>query len=283
MEPTLQQFAEQSLISEFDRSLDQFLELINEKYNYDFRQYAHASLRRRVVQAMHSMGYLDLESLGEKVLTDSNSFYDLIQCLTVTVSEMFRNPPYYLALREKVVPKLRKYPSLKVWIAGCSTGEEVYSLAILLQEEGLLDRTIIYATDINPRSLVHAERGIFEVDLVRKFTRSYQLSGGKRSLSDYYTAAFGAAKFRDDLKENIIFADHSLATDAVFSEAQLISCRNVLIYFDRQLQDKALGLFHDSLCPQGFLGLGTSETVLFSKHSPQFVSIAEDERIFRKS
>ena len=231
---------------------------------------------------MNQMNCRTLSALQEKILHDSKSFYDLLQFLTISVSEMFRDPSYFFALREKAIPVLKTYPSLKVWVAGCSTGEEAYSLAILLQEEELLERTILYATDINPRSLEKASSGVFDLKEVQKSSQNYQTSGGKRSLSDYYTAAFDSVKFDSALSKNITFADHSLATDEVFSETHLISCRNVLIYFDRALQNRALGLFHDSLCTRGFLGLGSKETIQFTQHDKYFDPFVKRDRIFQK-
>ena len=209
-------------------------------------------------------------------------FEDLLQHFTIPVTEMFRDPSYFLSLREKVIPVLRTYPSLKVWVAGCSTGEEVYSLAILLQEEGLLERTTLYATDINPRSLEKAEKGIFDLKEIQKYTQNYQKSGGKRALSDYYTASCVSGKFNSDLNKNVTFWDHSLATDAVFSETHLISCRNVVIYFDTELQDRAFGLFQESLCPKGLLGLGAQETILLSQYEKHFDHFVKKDRIFQK-
>jgi chemotaxis protein methyltransferase CheR len=198
------------------------------------------------------------------------------------VSEMFRDPGYYRALREQVMPVLRTYPSIKVWIAGCSTGEEVYSMAILLREEGLLEKSIVYATDINPQSLDKARQGIFALESLKNYTANYQRSGGLRSLSDYYTAAYDGARFEHSLRDKITFADHSLATDSVFAETHLISCRNVLIYFNKRLQDRALGLFKESLCRRGFLGLGSKESLDFSSHAKGFEDVVRTERIFRK-
>jgi chemotaxis protein methyltransferase CheR len=195
---------------------------------------------------------------------------------------MFRDPAYFLALRRHVVPVLRTYPSLKVWVAGCSTGEEPYSLAILLHEEGLLDRTILYATDINHASLEKARHGIFPLEPMQAFTRNYQRAGGLRSFSDYYSAAYGGALFDRRLRDSITFADHSLATDSVFSETQLVSCRNVLIYFNRTLQDRALGLFHESLSRRGFLGLGSKETLDFSAYAERFEPVSRPDRLYRK-
>ncbi|CUA81894.1 Methylase of chemotaxis methyl-accepting proteins [Gulbenkiania indica] len=258
------------------------IEAIYLKYNHDFRNYSPASLRRRVAYALQQFGCQTVSALQEKVLHDPDAFMRLLQILTIPVSEMFRDPTYFLALRQHVVPMLRTYPSLKVWIAGCSTGEEVYSMAILLHEEGLLERTILYATDINPQSLEKAERGIYSADSVRKFTQNYQKAGGKRAFSNYYTAAYNSAIMDKSLRQNVTFADHSLATDSVFSETHFVSCRNVLIYFDRALQDRAFGLFHESLCRRGFLGLGAKETVQFSAYAELFEPVVREDRIFRK-
>lgn len=258
------------------------VEAIFLRYGQDFRDYAQASLKRRVLQAQQRMGAASISALQERVLHDPDGFAELLQYLTVPVSEMFRDPSYFLALRRHVVPVLRTYPSIKVWVAGCSTGEEPYSLAILLKEEGLLARTILYATDINHASLEKARRGIFALDHMQAFTRNYQRAGGTRSFSDYYTAAYGGALFDRALRESITFADHSLATDAVFSETQLVSCRNVLIYFNRKLQDRALGLFHESLSHRGFLGLGTKETLDFSAYADRFEPVSRPDRIYRK-
>lgn len=252
------------------------------RYGHDFRDYAQASLKRRVLQAQQRMGAASVSALQERVLHDPQQFAELLQYLTVPVSEMFRDPAYFLSLRRHVVPVLRTYPSLKVWVAGCSTGEEPYSLAILLQEEGLLERTILYATDINHASLEKARKGIFALDAMQAFTRNYQRAGGLRSFSDYYTAAYGGAVFDKSLRERITFADHSLATDAVFSETHLVSCRNVLIYFNRALQDRALGLFHESLVHRGYLGLGSKETIDFSGYAARFEPVSRPERIYRR-
>ena len=258
------------------------IEAIYLRYSYDFRDYSSASLKRRVLLALKQMHCENISQLQRRILYDPQAFMELLQFLTIPVSEMFRDPSYYLALREQVIPVLCTYPSLKIWIAGCSTGEEVYSMAILLKEEGLLDRTILYATDINPRSLERARQGIFNIDNMRQYTSNYQGAGGKHSLSDYYTAAYDSAIMDKSLKENITFADHSLATDSVFAETQLISCRNVLIYFNKPLQNRAFGLFYDSLCHRGFLGLGSKETVEFSGYAEQFEAFDKPERVFRK-
>ena len=258
------------------------IEAVFLRYGHDFRDYAPASMKRRVLQAQARMGMASISALQESVLHDAAEFAVLLQYLTVPVSEMFRDPAYFLALRRHVVPVLRTYPSIKIWVAGCSTGEEPYSLAILLKEEDLLERTILYATDINHASLDKARAGIFSLDHMQSFTRNYQKAGGTRSFSDYYTAAYGGALFDKSLRDSITFADHSLATDAVFSETQLVSCRNVLIYFNRKLQDRALGLFHESLSHRGFLGLGSKETLDFSAYAERFEAVSRPERIYRR-
>jgi chemotaxis protein methyltransferase CheR len=266
-----------------DSEQAQLLEGLYEKYGYDFRQYSHASMNRRIHQAMIFLRHDRIQSLQERALSDSSHFFELLQFLTVSVSEMFRDPMYYKSLRENVFPILSTYPSLKVWIAGCSTGEEVYSLAILLKEEGLLERTIIYATDINSLNLEKAEAGVFKLSDVQKFTMSYHRSGGKAEFSDYYTAGEDAVIFDKSFRKNITFSDHSLSTDMVFSETHFISCRNVMIYFDKELQNRALELFHESLCRKGFLGLGSKETVSFSTCASSFDVIDKKNRIYRKN
>ena len=258
------------------------LDAIYSRYHYDFRQYASASLRRRLSQALARMECATISALQEKVLHDASVFPQLLEFLTVQVSDLFRDPEVYLTLRRDVVPLLATYPSLKIWVAGCSTGEEAYSFAIMLAEEGLLDRTIIYATDINDESLNRARSGIYSLERVKQFTLNHRDAGGKSSLSDYYHAAHDNAVMAARLREHITFADHSLATDSAFSEVQLISCRNVLIYFDRELQDRAIGVFHDSLCHRGFLCLGTKEAIRFSTHADAFTEFRGPERIFRK-
>lgn len=268
--------------SDFDIELRMLVEAVYLKYNYDFRDYTGASQKRRVLVAMREMECATVSELQSRVLHEPNGFAQLLQYLTIPVTEMFRDPDYFLAVREQVAPFLKTYPSLKIWVAGCSTGEEVYSLAILLKEEGLLERSIIYATDINPESLEAARRGVFPLDRMRLYTENYQKSGGKAAFSDYYTAAYGGALFERSLMENVTFADHSLSTDSVFSETHFVSCRNVLIYFNRRLQDRVLGLFHDSLCHRGFLGLGSKESIDFSSYAERFEPLARRERLFRK-
>jgi chemotaxis protein methyltransferase CheR len=268
--------------TDFDIELELLIDAIYLKYHYDFRRYAAASLRRRLTTAMARFGCQTLSQLQDKVLHEPAVFPVLLNLLTVQVSEMFRDPAYFRSLRNEVVPLLRTYPSLKVWVAGCSTGEEAYSMAILLHEEGVLARTLIYATDINAEALQKAEAGVYDVDRIAGFTENHRKSGARSSLSDYYTAAYGRAVFDKSLKQHIVFSDHSLATDSVFAEVQLVSCRNVLIYFNRELQGRAVGLFRDALCRHGFLGIGAKESLRFSPHAEAFVEFAREDRIFQK-
>jgi chemotaxis protein methyltransferase CheR len=265
-----------------DIEMQLLIDAIYLKYHYDFRRYATASLKRRLCAALARFKCQTFSQLQDQVLHEPGSFPALLDFLTVPVSEMFRDPGYFRSLREIVIPVLRTYPSLKVWVAGCGTGEEVYSLAILLREADLLRRTLIYATDINPHTLQKASAGVYDVARIAGFTEAHRKSGANSSLSDYYTAAYGRAVFDKSLREHIVFSDHSLATDSVFAEVQLVSCRNVLIYFNRDLQDRAVGLFRDSLCRKGFLGIGSKETLRFSSHSDSFDELARDERIYQK-
>ncbi len=262
--------------------LDLLLEAIHRRYHYDFRGYSRSSLRRRAELARQKFECATLSELQARILHEPELFPALIDCMTVQVSEMFRDPLYFKALREQVIPHLRTFPSLKVWVAGCSYGEELYSLAILFREEGLESRTMFYATEINPAALAKAKAGIYELDRIPLFTENHQRSGGRSSLSEYYTAGYGAAVFDKSLRERTVFAEHSLASDAVFSEVHLISCRNVLIYFDNELQNRAVGLFKDSLTRGGFLGLGASESLRFIEHNNEFATFDEKQRIYRR-
>lgn len=267
----------------FDLELKVLVEAIYQRYHYDFRNYAVSSLRRRMHQAMKRYDCDRLSDLQHRLLHEPELFTQAMQYFTVQVSEMFRDPSYFQALRELAVPVLRTYPSIKLWVAGCSTGEEVWSLAILLQEEGLLDRSIIYATDINPAALAAAESGTYGIDRIAQFSRNYLQAGGQGSLSDYYTAGYDGAVLDRRLRRNVVFADHSLATDTVFSEVHLVSCRNVLIYFNRPLQDRAVGLFREALVHRGFLGLGSKESLQFGEHGNAFETCAREQRLYRKA
>lgn len=266
-----------------DIEIQLLLDAVYRHYHYDFRHYARASIKRRLIQARNHWGYDSISEIQSAVLHDETMLPRLLNYLTVQVSEMFRDPSYFRALREKVVPHLRTYPSLKVWVAGCSHGEELYSLAILFAEEGLADRTIFYATDINPVALRAAQAGVFPLDRIRLFTENHRLSGGRSSLSDYYVADYDRAVFDKSLRDRTVFSDHSLVTDAAFGEMHLISCRNVLIYFDRALQDRVVGLFSESLVRGGFLGIGSKESLRFSSHAHMFSEFVNEERLYRRN
>jgi chemotaxis protein methyltransferase CheR len=265
-----------------DIEVDLLLEAIYARWQHDFRQYARASLRRRLEQAMVALECPTISMLQHRVLHEDGVIGRLLPYLTVGVSDLFRDPPFYLALRRMVTPVLATYPSLKVWIAGCATGEEVYSLAILFAEEGLLDRTIFYATDIDTQALRTAEAGIYDLERAPAMSAAYRQAGGTASLADYYTAAYGKIAFDRRLRKNMVFSDHSLATDHVFAEVQLVTCRNVLIYFDRALQDRAVGLFADALVRNGFLALGAGESLMFSPQRDAFRELDRQWRIHQK-
>jgi chemotaxis protein methyltransferase CheR len=258
------------------------LEALYLRYHYDFRNYAMSSIRRRLRQAREQLELPSFSAMQERLLRDPAMLPQLLRFLTVQVSDMFRDPDYFRAIRERVIPHLRTYPSLKVWIAGCSSGEELYSMVILFREEGLEDRTLFYATDINQEALQAAEAGVYAIERVQSFTANHQRSGGRTSLSDYYQAAYGRVSFDKSLRRNVVFSDHSLVTDAVFGEMNLISCRNVLIYFDNDLQDRVLGLFRDSLAHRGFLGLGAKESVRFSAEAASFADFVREEKIYQR-
>ena len=265
-----------------DLEIRLLLEALYRKYHYDFRNYAAASTKRRLKQARDKLGFTTFSGLQEGLLHNEALLAPLLGYLTVQVSEMYRDPTYFKAIRERVVPHLRTYPSLKVWVAGCSTGEELYSFVILFREEGLEERTLFYATDINQDALRAAETGIYDMERIKLFTENHRASGGKSSLSDYYTAAYGRASFDKSLRRQVLFSDHSLVTDAVFGEMHLVSCRNVLIYFDRALQDRALGLFKEALIYKGFLGLGSKETLQFSDVAASFDDFSRNEKIYQR-
>ena len=266
----------------FDLEVRLFMEAVFERYCQDFRQYALVSVRRRLAQALIHFRCESLSMLQHRVLREPVLFSELLSFLTIHVSELFRDPEYFLALRTQVVPHLATYPSIRIWIAGCSTGEEAYSVAILLREEGLLERTLLYATDVDPQALAVARGGIYPIERMAGFSASYQKAGGRGSLSDHYTAAYDGAAFDRGLRNRIVFSDHSLATDGVFAEVHLVSCRNVLIYFDRPLQDRALELFEKALVRAGFLGLGAKESLRYSGHADDFNEFVADQRIYQK-
>ncbi len=262
--------------------IDLLLEAIFRRYGYDFRGYARASVERRLRQFLIGSGSTSISELIPRVLHDPAFFADLVRTFSIPVTELFRDPAVYLALRQQVVPLLRTWPHFKVWHAGCASGEEVYSLAILLKEEGLYERATLYATDFNEEALERARAGIYEIDKIKEASRNYLLAGGRSTLSDHYHAAYGAAAMHASLRERVVFSSHNLAVDGAFGEMHLILCRNVLIYFDRNLQNRVLGLFSESLVHGGFLCLGTKEDVQFTTARDQFKVLDRSARIYKK-
>lgn len=258
------------------------LEAIFLKYGYDFRNYSKAHIKRRI---LHRLTISDLKSISEiqnKVLNDKNFFELVLRDLSINVTEMFRDPSFYKYFREEVVPILKTYHYFKLWHAGCSTGEEVYSMAILLKEEGLIERAQIYATDFNNIVLQTAKEGIYPVNKIKEFTYNYQRSEGKNSFSDHYTAKYNSVILDKSLKKNIVFAEHNLATDSVFAEVNVVICRNVLIYFDKELQNRVFNLFEESLIKGGFLCLGSKENLRFSDSFKKFSIVSNSEKIYKK-
>jgi len=262
--------------------IDLLLEAVFRRYGFDFREYAQASLKRRLYRRMHAEGLSTLTELHARLLHDPPVMERLLVDLSISVTAMFRDPSLYVAFREKVVPVLRTYPFTRIWCAGCSTGEEVYSLAILLREEGLYDRTRIYATDINEHVLATAREGVFPLERMQQYTQNYLRAGGKGDFSEYYVAAYDNVRFMRELTENVVFAQHNLAMDRSFNEFNVILCRNVMIYFDKALQNRVHQLFYESLDTFGILVLGHKESIAFSPFTERYEAIDEAERIYRK-
>jgi chemotaxis protein methyltransferase CheR len=262
--------------------IELLLEGIFRHYGFDFRAYAYASIRRRLWKRIEEEGLASVSALQERVLHEPEMMEKLLLDLSINVTAMFRDPSFYVAFRQHVVPMLRTYPFIRIWHAGCSTGEEVYSMAMLLREEGLYDRSRIYATDINEVVLKRAKAGIFPLERMQEYTDNYMRAGGKKSFSEYYTAKYGGALFDQSLTKNVVFSQHNLVTDRSFSEFNVILCRNVLIYFDKTLQSKVHSLFYDSLAMFGVLVLGSKETPRFMSHEECYEQIAPPEKIFRK-
>jgi len=252
------------------------------KYGYDFRNYSKAHVKRRLLNKMSACDLQSISQMQHKVLHDQSFFEELLKELSINVTEMFRDPDFYLALRREVIPILKTYPFFKVWHAGCSTGEEVYSFAVLLMEEGIYDRAQIYATDFNHQVLDIAKKGIYPIDRIKEYTSNYQAAGGKRSFSDYYMANYDSVIYDQSLKKNLVFAEHNLVTDGVFAEVNLIICRNVLIYFNKELQNRVITLFKDSLVNGGYLGLGSKESLQFTNQVDNFEVINSDEKVYKK-
>ena len=266
--------------SELEISL--LLEAIYQKYGYDFRQYSKAHINRRIRNRMAMSGLEEVSQIQSKVLKDETFAYELLQDLSITVTEMFRDKDFYKSLRENIIPILKTYPYIKIWHAGCATGEEAYSMAIIMQEEGLYNRTTIYATDFNQQALNKAKEGIFSNASMKEYTLNYQLSGGKESFSSYYTSGHDNIIMNQSLKKNIVWANHNLVTDSVFAEVHLILCRNVLIYFDVDLQNKVQKLFYESLINGGILCLGSKESLHFTDFFEKYTELDKTQRIFKK-
>jgi chemotaxis protein methyltransferase CheR len=262
--------------------IDLILEAIFQKYGYDFRNYGRAHIKRRLLHRLQLSKIPSISEMQYKLLYDESFFNLILKDFSINVTEMFRDPAFYKNLREEVIPILKTYPFIKIWHAGCSSGEEVYSMAILLMEEGLYDRTQIYATDFNHNILRKAKEGIYPISKIKEFTANYQKSGGSKSFSDYFMAKYESVIFNSDLKKNIVFADHNLVTDKIFAEVHLVVCRNVLIYFNKELQNQVIRLFNSSILPGGYLCLGTKETVRFSDSQQCFDTPIKDEKIFKK-
>jgi chemotaxis protein methyltransferase CheR len=258
------------------------LEAIFQKYGYDFRQYTKASIKRRILQRVERGGFDSITQLQRAVIYDRKAFEALLLDLTINVTEMFRDPPFFQALREEVLPSLAREEFVKIWHAGCATGEEIYSMAILLKEAGLYDKARIYATDLDEAVLAKARAGIFPADRIKEYTANYQRAGGGESFGDYYTARYDGAIMDKSLRKNIVFADHNLATDGVFAEVDMVVCRNVLIYFGRELQERAVGLFTDSLRQGGFLCIGSKESLRLLACGERFEPLVEEQKIYRK-
>jgi chemotaxis protein methyltransferase CheR len=262
--------------------IELLLEGVFRHYGFDFRSYAYASIRRRLWKRIEAEGLRSISELQALVLHDMSGMERLLLDLSVSVTAMFRDPGFYTVFRNEVIPLLRTYPFIRIWHAGCSTGEEVYSTAIVLEEEGLLDRTRVYATDINDAVLLQARAGIFPLNRMQEYTENYIRAGGKRSFSEYYTAMYDGALFSPTLTRNVVFSQHNLVTDRSFSEFNVIFCRNVLIYFDRNLQNHVHSLFYDSLVMFGVLALGSKESLRFSQYEPCYEKLDPREKVYRK-
>ncbi|MEA5582564.1 protein-glutamate O-methyltransferase CheR [Nodularia harveyana UHCC-0300] len=265
-----------------DIEIKLLLEGIYQYYGYDYRNYALSSLKRRIHHFMRSEGLNNISALQEKLFHESTCIGRFVLSVTVNVTSMFRDPSFYLAFRTQVIPLLRTYPFIRIWHAGCSTGEEVYSMAILLQEEELYHRCRIYATDTNENVLNTAKNGIYPLKKMQEYTQLYLQTGGKRCFSEYYTAAYDSAIFRASLRDNVIFAQHNLATDSSFNEFNVILCRNVLIYFNKILQKQVNKLLYNSLCTFGILGLGRQESLKFTSYEEYYQELTRGEKLYRR-
>jgi chemotaxis protein methyltransferase CheR len=264
-----------------DRELEVLINDVFEYYGYDFSGYSRASFKRRVDRLYHLDGFGNFSEFLSKVRTEPDYFKRMVEEITVNVTEMFRDPLFYRILRTEILPTLATKPFIRLWHAGCSTGEEVFSMAILLKEANLLHKSLLYATDLNPIVLDVARKGFFPLRMMKQYSENYMASGGNKDFSHYYSALYGYAKFGDDLLEKMVFSQHNLVSDSSFNEFDLILCRNVLIYFDKDLQERALELFDDSLSRLGYLALGTKETIKFSSIQKRFQQLNK-EKIWKK-
>lgn len=264
-----------------DQELDVLITEIYESHGYDFGGYSRASFKRRIERIFKLDGFKHFHDFLSKIRNDEDYMRRLVEEVTVNVTEMFRDPLFYKVLREEILPALRTKPFIRIWHAGCSTGQEVYSMAILLHEVALLQKTIIYATDINQTVLETAKKGVFPLWLMKEYAENYRDSGGKKDFSSYYTANYGLAKFDEDLARKVVFSQHSLVSDSSFNEFDLIVCRNVMIYFDKDLQDRTLKLFDDSLSRLGYLALGTKETIKYTEVQKKYEQLRK-EKIWKK-
>lgn len=258
------------------------MEALYQKYGYDFRNYSKAHIKRRILNRFNLSGMQHVSEMIHESLVNHKFVDQILMDLSITVTEMYRDPGFYRTLREQILPTFHSLPYIKIWHAGCASGEEVYSMAIMLREEGLYQKTQIYATDFNPVIIRQAKEGIYSINRMKEFTANYIKSGGKAAFSDYYTAQGETVKLLETLKKNIVFATHNLVTDSVFAEVNMVVCRNVLIYFDRTLQDKVIGLFVESLPEGGILCLGSKENLQFSIHAPLFNPLFVNEKIYQK-
>lgn len=258
------------------------LEGVYQRYGYDFRNYAHSSIKRRIKHRLDIEKIASISQLQQKVLYDPLYMQKLFRDFSINVTEMFRDPSFYLSFRKNVVPLLKSYPFIRIWHAGCATGEEAYSMAILLHEEGLYNKSKIYATDMNPDVIEKAQKGVFSLDKMQLYTSNYQKAGGQYAFSEYYKADQYGVRFEPFLSENIVFAQHNLVTDSSFNEFNVILCRNVLIYFDKQLQNHVHGLFKESLSRFGILGLGSKESLRFSPFMESYEVIDSENKLYKK-
>jgi len=263
--------------------LELLLQAVHLKYGYDFSNYSKTHIKRRVMHRLAVSGLNTISEMQNKILWDKEFYTVFLQDLSINVTEMFRDPEFYLKFRKIIIPELSTYAHIKIWHAGCSSGEEVFSLAIMLKEENILHKTQIYATDFNKRVLELAKQGIYSKKDMELYSRNYLESGGKAQLSDYYTSKYGSVLFDKTLAKNVVFADHNLVTDGVFAEVHLVFCRNVLIYFDKKLQNRVLGLFTNSLIKRGILCLGTKESLRFSDYENNYEVLDKKNKIYKKA